>query len=149
MKSLKSAPDSLQRAQGFTLIELMIVITLIGILSSIAVTAYVGYTRSADRAEVQGDVYEIAQIMERSYTDDQDYRTSELVTDANALDIFESRNPKYDFSVTAAAANQFIVQALALPASRDDFDIRIDHRGTEEFAPQGTTNWQRGWDNIR
>jgi len=87
--------------------------------------------------------------MERSYTDDQDYQTSNLITDPAALDIFETRNPKYDFSVTAAAANQFIVQADALPASRDDFDIRISHRGTEEYRADGSSTWERGWENIR
>ena len=151
MKLLKSAPNNRRHAHGFTLIELMIVVTLIGVLSSIAVTSYIGYTRAADRAEVQGNVYELAQIMERSYTEDQDYRTASLITDTTptgVLATFNRDNPKYIFTVDAPVANQFVVEAEAQDESRDDFDIRIDHRGTEEYRADGSAIWERGWDQI-
>ncbi|MFQ5983196.1 MAG: prepilin-type N-terminal cleavage/methylation domain-containing protein, partial [Woeseiaceae bacterium] len=40
-----------ERCQGFTLIELMIVIAIIGILASLAVSAYQTYTVRAQVAE--------------------------------------------------------------------------------------------------
>lgn len=40
-----------QREKGFTLIELMIVVAIIGILASVAIPAYTGYTQRAQVSE--------------------------------------------------------------------------------------------------
>jgi prepilin-type N-terminal cleavage/methylation domain-containing protein len=54
------------RQGGFTLIELMIVVTIIGILATIAVPVYRGYVRQAHLAEAKPYLLEIAS-KERGY----------------------------------------------------------------------------------
>ncbi len=46
--------------KGFTLIELMIVIAIIGILAAVAIPMYSDYTRKARTSEVPGSLKEIA-----------------------------------------------------------------------------------------
>ena len=58
---------------GFTLIELMIVVAIIGILSSIAFPSYQSYIRNTRAADVKGDLAELQSFMERKYSDDSSY----------------------------------------------------------------------------
>jgi type IV pilus assembly protein PilE len=64
-----SAPQvMLKRQPGFTLIELMITVAIIGILSAIAYPSYTQYVLRANRAEARGILLESVQFLERNYT---------------------------------------------------------------------------------
>lgn len=59
----------LNKTQGFTLIELMIVVAIIGILASIAYPSYQEYVRRAARSEARAAIMQMAQLQERNFTD--------------------------------------------------------------------------------
>ncbi len=63
----KFLPKTKNNTSGFTLIELMIVITIIAVLSVIGVTVYTGVQKNARDARRKGDVDSIANALEAHY----------------------------------------------------------------------------------
>lgn len=62
-----------KRIQGFTLIEVMIVVAVIGILAAVAYPSYQNSVLKSRRTAAQGCLVEMAQFMERFYTTNMRY----------------------------------------------------------------------------
>ena len=61
---------------GFTLIELMIVVAIVGILAAIAIPSYNGYTTRAKFAEATSALSDLRIKMENYYQDNRNYGTT-------------------------------------------------------------------------
>lgn len=62
-----------RQARGFTLIEVMIVVAIIAILTTIAYPSYIDSVRKGHRTEAKDGLVELSQIMERIYTENLSY----------------------------------------------------------------------------
>ena len=69
-------PFNRRLAQGFTLIELMIVVAVVGILSAIAYPSYTEYVRRGHRADARAGLLQVQQWLERAATATGTYPTN-------------------------------------------------------------------------
>ncbi len=81
------------RQNGFTLIELMIVVAILAIVTTIAVPAYTGYVKTAQRTEGWNNLNSLQLALEEYYAENGTYTTD---TSASGL----NWTPKPDSSGT-------------------------------------------------
>ncbi|MFK8398535.1 type IV pilin protein [Pseudomonas sp. BGr12] len=75
-----------ERADGFTLVELLVCLTLIGILLGIALPAYQEHIQRVRRVDAQKSLVELAQSLERFYTSHGTYVGATLPFDQSPRD---------------------------------------------------------------
>jgi len=64
------------RTKGFTLIEVMIVVAIVGILTAIAVPSYTEYVRKGKRADAKVELLKLAQLQESYFVQNLSYASS-------------------------------------------------------------------------
>ena len=100
--------------KGFSLIELMIVISIIGILAAIAYPSYNEYTTRSRRADGQASLLDLATRLERFYSENNTYATATIAsgnTGTDVLGVNTSPEGWYTLSITNQGAGTFTVQA--------------------------------------
>lgn len=101
----------MKKQQGFTLVELMIVVAIIGILASVGYPAYISSVQTGNRADGISALLLLSGRMEEFYMNDDTY---ENATVASAT----SSDGLYTMAITAA--DDYIYTLTAAPIKGDD-----------------------------
>jgi type IV pilus assembly protein PilA len=80
--------------KGFTLIELMIVIAIIGILAAIAIPQFSAYRKRSYNAAAQSDLRNAATAQEAYYVDEETY-TSDISLLVGTYGLYTSEKVKF------------------------------------------------------
>jgi type IV pilus assembly protein PilE len=95
----------LQKQAGFSLIELLIAMAILGILAAIATPMYNNYRLSAGRADGKVALVQGAQLMERYFTQNNTYVGATIGTGGTVPELSESGNYQLSFSAGPTATS--------------------------------------------
>lgn len=110
------------RPNGFTLLELLIVVAIMGILTSIALPAYQNSVLRSGRAEAKTELIQVASDQERyfsnfnTYVDDATPLNTPVVADRDRT----TQNGFYTISVSACAGGAISTCFLATATAQND-----------------------------
>lgn len=138
-----------KKSTGFTLIELMITVAIIGILAAIALPAYTEQVRKSRRAEVRTILLEGSQWMERFFTENQRYSSNQAgvaTSDANLFPLAFNFSPKgvlaadasYTITLSNLSPNTYTITATAQGSMVDD---KCGNYVINQTGARGNTNY--------
>ena len=131
----------MNKATGFTLVELMIVVAIIGILMAISVPAYQGYVLRSHRTDAHSSLLDIAARQERFVAQRNSYTTA--IAAATGLNMGDANSSKGYYTLTVSTApcgsiaNCYTIIAAAAGGQASDTDcdpISYNSAGTKTPA---------------
>lgn len=124
-----------KKVSGFTLIELMITVAIIGIIASIAYPSYEGVLQKTRRQEAIRTLLEASQLMESYYAMNLNY--SGAISGGLITAFTESDDFSESYTLTGVAAlgsSSFTLSAAPIPAGIQSNDecgtLTITHTGS-------------------
>ena len=130
---MKTPKSSISASAGFTLVELMIVVAIVGILAAVALPAYTDYVVRGKIPEATANLATKRVQMEQFFQDNLTY------ANAPACSADTNSSPYFTFSCSAASATAFSLQAVG-SGSMAGFTFTVDQSNTK-----ATTAVPSGW----
>lgn len=141
-------------AKGFTLIEVMIVVAIVGILAAVALPSYRNHIIRAARVQAQTELLELASLQEKIFLNSNNYAFS-VTADYNGTAAGglgrtsgQTNDGRYALALDITAASQtFVLTATPTAGSTQvgDGTISVSESGKRTCnptcGPQGLATW--------
>jgi type IV pilus assembly protein PilE len=148
-------------ARGFTLMELMIVVAVIGILSAIAFPSYTEHLAKGKRAQATAHLMAAQQWMERWYSENYSYSVNTAGVSVNQTAQFPARHGKVPaegastYTVTLPTANltasTYTVLATRTGSMANDRcgDFTLDNLGRKGVTNYSTSHFRSDAEAVK
>ncbi|MCF2948336.1 prepilin-type N-terminal cleavage/methylation domain-containing protein [Paraglaciecola aquimarina] len=112
--------------RGFSLVELMVVVAIVGVLTMVAYPSYQGFMVSSNRAAAQADLMSLGAAMERHKAAAFTYEgAAQSAANTGTPAIFHGHSPSaepyanrsYNLLITVATGTSYVVEARPLSSS--------------------------------
>jgi type IV pilus assembly protein PilE len=143
MSPLFRANPLRQSSGGFTLIELMIAVAIVGILAAIAYPSYQEQVRKGRRADAMAQLVTLAQAYERFYTSNNTYEGFWATVPAAQKNSPTQGTAYYTLDVSNVTRTTFTITATRQSAGGQTSDrcgnLTINHAGTKGLVDNTAT----------
>jgi len=127
------------KLNGFSLIELLIVVTIIGILATVGIPAYNKQVDAAKRSDGQAMLVKVQSKMERYIFDNNTYPTSLAMMSEYNADIVISTKGYYEINIIAASSDCpviycYVLRGVPKDGQVIDGELLLNSNGTRSGA---------------
>lgn len=136
---------------GFSLIELMIAVAIIGILAMVALPSYNDYIRRSALSEAFANMSDIRVKLEQFYQNNRAYgtagQTPECGHDGTASRVNFSAEGKFTYTCELSSGNQgYTITAAATTGPAAGHDYKLDHTNAKKTTKfKGNTVVKACW----
>lgn len=122
------------RVAGFTLVELVVTVAIVGILAAVAYPSYVNSVRKARREDGMAALLELQLVQEKWRANNPSYTTTLTNLGYSSAANGTSRDGYYTINVTAATATTFTATAApktGTPQAGDPCTLTLTQNGPD------------------